>query len=437
MITKVCIDDFAIKKRHTYGTIMVDIDTHKVIDIINSRELEDVKKWLDTYKNLNIVSRDGSNIYRNAISKSHPSAIQITDRFHLIKNLSEYCREYLKSKFKANVVINNDNEFLSDKIKDKEKELNKHLTLENKWKKISVLISNGISKSIACKELNMDIRILNKLLSLNDDQLKLYFKNTIEIRQEIKISKKSILINNCRELFDKKYSMKKIAELLGIDRRTVKKYINPNFTPYIRKTVQNKSILDNYKEYINDLFIKGNTSKFIYEFISAKGYKGSQSNLRYYCSKLKKKSELISSKISPQTIKRNILLKLLYTPSNNIKELSDGLLDKIYTLYPFFKNTINLLISFKEILKQKNVTKLDKWILEAKKFNNSYINSFINGLLRDIDAVKNSIIYEYNNGLAEGSVNKLKVIKRIMYGRNKFELLRNKIIYLENSKKIN
>lgn len=127
----------------------------------------------------------------------------------------------------------------------------------------------------------------------------------------------------------------------------------------------------------------------------------------------------------------------MYTPSNNIKELSDGLLDKIYTLYPFFKNTINLLIIFKEILKQKNVTKLDKWILEAKKFNNSYINSFINGLPRDIDAVKNSIIYEYNNGLAEGSVNKLKVIKRIMYGRNKFELLRNKIIYLENSKKIN
>lgn len=111
MITKICIDDFAIKKRHTYGTIMVDIDTHK---------------------NLNIVSRDGSTIYRNAISKSHPSAIQITDRFHLIKNSSEYCREYLKSKFKANVVINNDNEFLSDKIKDKEKELNKHLTLENK-----------------------------------------------------------------------------------------------------------------------------------------------------------------------------------------------------------------------------------------------------------------------------------------------------------------
>lgn len=65
------------------------------------------------------------------------------------------------------------------------------------------------------------------------------------------------------------------------------------------------------------------------------------------------------------------------------------------------------------------------------------MNSFIYGLIRDIDTVKNSIIYEYNNGLDEGSVDKLKVINRIMYGRNKFELLRNKIIYLENIKKIN
>ena len=55
----------------------------------------------------------------------------------------------------------------------------------------------------------------------------------------------------------------------------------------------------------------------------------------------------------------------------------------------------------------------------------------MNGLKRDIQAVRNAIIYEYNNGLAEGSVNKLKVIKMIMYGRNKFEMLRKKVLFLE------
>ena len=64
-------------------------------------------------------------------------------------------------------------------------------------------------------------------------------------------------------------------------------------------------------------------------------------------------------------------------------------------------------------------------------------NSFINGILRDIEGVKNSIIYDYSNGLAEGSVNKIKVIKRIMYGRCNFETLRKKILILERLRKFN
>jgi len=58
----------------------------------------------------------------------------------------------------------------------------------------------------------------------------------------------------------------------------------------------------------------------------------------------------------------------------------------------------------------------------------------VNGLKRDIQSVRNTIIYEYNNGLTEGSVNKLKVIKRIMYGRNKFEMLRQKVLFLEKNR---
>lgn len=59
-VTKVCIDDFVFRKRKTYGTIMVDIDTHQVIDLLASREIEDVAEWLKSYLNLKIVLRDGS-----------------------------------------------------------------------------------------------------------------------------------------------------------------------------------------------------------------------------------------------------------------------------------------------------------------------------------------------------------------------------------------
>lgn len=96
-----------------------------------------------------------------------------------------------------------------------------------------------------------------------------------------------------------------------------------------------------------------------------------------------------------------------------------------------FIKKIDIVYDFRALLKNKNSGKLDTQLNRTLNLNIREINSFINGIKRDIDAVENAIIYDYNNELAEGSVNKLKVIKRIMYGRCSFDLLRSKILNLE------
>lgn len=96
-ITCIGIDDFAIKKRHKYATIMVNQANHTIISAINSREITDIQKWLQQYPNLKIVSRDGSSIYKLAIELANPDIIQVSDRFHLIKGLSEAIREEVKN----------------------------------------------------------------------------------------------------------------------------------------------------------------------------------------------------------------------------------------------------------------------------------------------------------------------------------------------------
>lgn len=68
---------------------MINIDTHRVVDLIHSRNSEDVTNWLKTFPNLEIVSRDGSITYAHSITEAHPKAIQINDRFHLIQNLTK------------------------------------------------------------------------------------------------------------------------------------------------------------------------------------------------------------------------------------------------------------------------------------------------------------------------------------------------------------
>ena len=110
-ITKVCIDDFAIKKGQKYATVMIDINTHKIIDIIDSRDHDKVTSWLRKFPNLQIVSRDGSITYKKAITDSHEKATQVTDRFHLVKNLTTYCKnfltKYLNPKIKIELAANN------------------------------------------------------------------------------------------------------------------------------------------------------------------------------------------------------------------------------------------------------------------------------------------------------------------------------------------
>ena len=90
--------------------------------------------------------------------------------------------------------------------------------------------------------------------------------------------------------------------------------------------------------------------------------------------------------------------------------------------------------SFKELMFAKRVDELGTWMETSAQYDIEEVNGFIKGINADLDAVKNSIRYDYNNGLAEGSVNKLKIIKRIMYGRCSFKLLRNKILQSRHKK---
>ncbi|MCI5613827.1 MAG: transposase [Agathobacter sp.] len=69
------MDDFALRKRFSYGTVMVDLDTHRIIDLIPSRDTDDVKEWLKRFTHIEVISRDGAQIYAHAAQKAHPYVV--------------------------------------------------------------------------------------------------------------------------------------------------------------------------------------------------------------------------------------------------------------------------------------------------------------------------------------------------------------------------
>lgn len=135
---------------------MVDMNTNRVIDMIETRDYESVCEWLKNYPNLEVVSRDGSITYKNAIDAVHPKAVQISDRFHLLKNLTKYAMEYLKKKLNVQIAIpSGENAVLcEDKsiILSKANE-NRKLTAAEKYDKITKLRQLGYTKTQMCGKL--------------------------------------------------------------------------------------------------------------------------------------------------------------------------------------------------------------------------------------------------------------------------------------------
>ncbi|TDX17504.1 MULTISPECIES: helix-turn-helix domain-containing protein [Petrotoga] len=202
------------------------------------------------------------------------------------------------------------------------------------------------------------------------------------------------LAKEVRELYNKGYSKRKISKLLNIHRSTVDKYLDNNFSPTnMNKGKRLPSMLDSYKRQIQVLKRNGKSNKEIFEIIRGEGYTGSYSNIGIYLAKRNLKIEE-SKEIR---IKRKDLIKLLYKPIEEVETISKELYEKIIQRYQVIESIISLVNEFKQMLKSKNVEKIEEWIEKASNLKIRKIDKFVSGLKRDMQAVRNAIIYEYNH----------------------------------------
>ena len=108
------VDDFTFKKRHRYGTILVDEKCHKTIAMLEGRDEKTLREWLKANKQIKVITRDRASAYAKAIAEELPNAIQVADRFHLHQNLLEAIRKALDREISATIAIPNENEAASN-----------------------------------------------------------------------------------------------------------------------------------------------------------------------------------------------------------------------------------------------------------------------------------------------------------------------------------
>lgn len=277
---------------------MIDIITHKIVDMIPSRDYEDVKSWLVSFPNLKVVSRDGSITYNSAIAAAHPNAIQVSDRFHLLKNLCSYCSDYLikllKTKVKIKSISGCEKATAVESMVETKAAENRKLTLKEKCEKMDVLLLEGHPKTKVCNLLNMDIRTFDRLQSMSEKERESKFQHKTMIKHEENVAKKQDRIQEVREMFRSGFSVNAISREMKIDKRTVTAYLDPNCSAIHAFYGERKeSILNPYLEEIHSYIEKGYKATKIDDIIRTKGYKGSLSSVSHYVSNWKSRYKKI------------------------------------------------------------------------------------------------------------------------------------------------
>lgn len=367
------IDDWAYRKGHTYGTAIIDLTSRKIIDLLPDREAKTVEDWLKQRPDIKIVTRDRFARYAKGVSKGAPQALQIADRWHLIKNMGDALTKLLERVRQS----------MKPQSVTKVKAAKEYLEPGNQALKESSYGS------------------LPKRFS-QFEQMRKYYKDGVPIRT--------------------------IARLVGASRNTVKKYLHLNEPP---PKIPARSNLTGYVDYIQSRLREEPEVEIIqlWNEVKERGYKGSKSvfyeHLKGY--QKGKRYPTISSSSMPYWSARKVSL-LLYRKRKQLSMEERELISNLKKKSKDIQTTSLYVNRFRKLLENKQGEGLQGWIDEVSGTNLKELKSFAKGLLSDITAVTNAVSFPWSNGQVEGQINKLKTIKRQMYGRAGFNLLRKRLV---------
>ena len=359
------LDDWALKRGMRYGTIICDLERKRPIELLESRKEKVVSNWLKKHPSIRVSSRDGSTEYAKALSTGAPKAIQVTDRWHLFHNLNKRIDQFLKRKFPLGI----------------------------SWKESTTTESSPKS--------------YDKILTESEE-------------------KKWQLIQQVQHQYRKGVRIADLCRTFSLNRKTVSRYVSMERPPQIQRKRTHSA--DPYYSLIVSLVKQDVSRKRIFEVLQEKGYQKSFSTLKDYLHKLQKhqgnnKQSQTIHKVPRQKLHSYLWSKL---PDGQEKHAIDLLLKENVEL----RELQLLLDQFQQIMRiQREPDALAAWIERTEKTGIKELNQFGHYLRSDWQAVQNAIVYQWSNGLVEGHVNRIKVIKRQMYGRANFDLLRLKVLY--------
>jgi transposase len=420
------VDDWAWKKGQIYGTLLVDLERRKPIEVLPDRREKTVTAWLLTHPEIEVISRDRGGEYAAAAKKGAPQALQIADKFHLLLNLREKLKELMARKQKLLPQV----EVITSKaMADTERE----------WPSASASSSScpvGGSKSF--RHMSPYPRATpSGSVPLPPE----------ETPSQISRSNRYARYEAVRTLHQQLVSQREIARRLALSRNTVRKFLQAETFPERSRSPYRGSILDPYKPYLLERWKSGcwNGAQLL-EDIKKLGYTGSDALVRSFLTQVRTQHQAAGTALALElsTAQGSVSAsgalppkpapKRRMSPSraswlcmcqpDKLDEQQRPLVEQLRAAHPDLESAYQLSQAFVSMLAEHRAQDLDDWLLQAKQSTLREFKSFAHGLRRDYAAVKAAFSSQWSNGQVEAQVNCLKLQKRLMFGRANFDLLR-------------
>jgi transposase len=391
------VDDWAARKRQTYGTVLIDLERQRPLALLPDREAKTFALWLQTHPGVGVITRDRSRAYADGARQGAPEAMQVADRFHLLQNLAEALDQ----------VFNTHGHILE-------------------------AVNEALHQTpVAQPDGTVAVPVPPPPVPHTAQEL-------AHQRQARRLA----LHQQIRGFHQQGWPGWAIAQQLGIGRNTVYRYRRLETLPARqRRTDRGRSILTPYTPYLLERWNAGcRDAVRLFQELQPWGYAGSYVTVARYAQRLRQAQGQRPRQRRPRqplpavaepaarhlTARRATWLVLRRPEQQDADEAAQ--LAQLSAQHPEVATAIALAQDFARLVRGREPDQLDPWLARAAASPLGPLQRFAKGLREDYDAVKAGLTLPWSNGPVEGHINRLKMLKRQMFGRAKLDLLQQRFL---------
>jgi transposase len=391
------VDEWAWRRGQRYGTILVNLDDHQVLDLLPERSADLVAHWLLQHPTVTVVCRDRSALYADGIRRGAPHAVQVVDRFHLVKNLREAIEAFLHDQRPA-------------------------------LQAAAAGTAQALTQAAGTVAAPPMYRGRHQCSQAGQQRQ--------EAAQQQRHAAWVATYETAQALHAQGTSVTMIAQQLGLSRPTVYRLLRRTTPPPPRSPQRSGQVLRPYMAYLIRRWREGCTDSMqLWRETRALGYAHSARTVSRFITRLRQASAAgwapetqTSPYTRPQGPSARAVSFTWVCPEAKRAQDAQLYIDQLLHAEPTMAQAYTLSQAFLVLVRERRGDALAAWMTEASASGMAALARFAQGLQEDLAAITAGLTLPWSNGAVEGHVNRLKLLKRQSYGRAGVRLLRQRVM---------